>query len=271
MKLNRRRFFQKFILGVMGFVVIDSYWLERYFISWTEFDLAEGEAEKIKAIQLSDLHLKEIKYYHKSIANRINEERPDVLFITGDTIEHRRDVPIIKEFLDLIAKKIPKIAILGNKEYSGKIDLDTLKTTYSEQNGQLLINKSRLLKAKGREINIVGIDDYVGGVPDFTKACQTIDKSRPIIILNHCPAYRETIDIQAKAMKMPPLTILSGHTHGGQITFFGKPLFMPRGAGGYIKGWYTNNTSKMYVSKGVGTAILPLRFGARAEASIFYL
>ncbi|SHI84277.1 hypothetical protein SAMN04487911_106139 [Arenibacter nanhaiticus] len=271
MKLNRRRFIQNIILGVTGFAVIDSYWLERYFISWTVFDLAEGETKKIKAIQLSDLHLKEIKYYHKSIAKRINEERPDVLFITGDTIEHRRDVPIIKEFLDLISKKIPKIAILGNKEYSGKIDLEALENTYSEQNGQLLINKSHLFMAKGREVNIVGIDDYVGGVPDFTKACQTIDKSRPIVVLNHCPAYREAIDAQAKTMEIAPLTILSGHTHGGQITFFGKPLFMPRGAGNYIKGWYTNSTSKMYVSKGVGTAILPLRFGARAEASIFYL
>lgn len=255
----------------MGFVVVDSYWLERYIISWTEFDLAEGETQKIKAIQLSDLHLKEIKYFHKSIAKRINQERPDVLFITGDTIEHRKDLPLIKEFFDLISKKIPKIAILGNKEYSAKIDLKVLKDSYSEQNGLLLINKSHLFKAKGREFNIVGIDDYVGGFPDFTKACLSIVKSKPIIVLNHCPAYREEIDVLAKAMEIAPLTILSGHTHGGQITFFGKPLFMPHGAGGYIKGWYANKTSRMYVSKGVGTAILPLRFGARAEASIFYL
>lgn len=59
--------------------------------------------------------------------------------------------------------------------------------------------------------------------------------------------------------------VLSGHTHGGQITFFGIVPFKPQGSGRYLKGWYKDTDPKMYISKGIGTSILPIRLGARAE------
>jgi len=59
--------------------------------------------------------------------------------------------------------------------------------------------------------------------------------------------------------------VLSGHTHGGQITFLGIVPFKPQGSGKYLKGWYKEDKPKMYISKGIGTSILPIRFGARAE------
>ncbi len=65
--------------------------------------------------------------------------------------------------------------------------------------------------------------------------------------------------------------VLSGHTHGGQITFFGLKIYTPGGSGNYLKGWYQLDTIKMYVSKGIGTTVLPLRFFARAEVAIFYI
>jgi predicted MPP superfamily phosphohydrolase len=62
---------------------------------------------------------------------------------------------------------------------------------------------------------------------------------------------------------------LSGHTHGGQITFFGIVLFTPKGSGQFVSGWYDDEFPKMYVSKGIGTSIVPIRFGARVEISLF--
>jgi predicted MPP superfamily phosphohydrolase len=63
--------------------------------------------------------------------------------------------------------------------------------------------------------------------------------------------------------------ILSGHTHGGQINLFGIIPFKPVGSGRYLKGWYHDKT--MFVSKGIGTSILPARFMARAEMALFHL
>ena len=47
--------------------------------------------------------------------------------------------------------------------------------------------------------------------------------------------------------------ILSGHTHGGQITFLGKAFYKPGGSGRFLRGWYRLNDIRMYVSKGIGT------------------
>lgn len=271
MKLNRRHFIQKLILGSVGFATIDSYWLETNFIEWTEHDISETESNKIKAIHLTDLHLHDVKWVHKSIVGRINKERPDVLFFTGDSIERNKYMRVLEDFLSMLNADIPKIAILGNKESSGRIDLQKLKEVYGKHNGILLINKPYLLKTKKRKINIVGLDDLVHGHPDFRRSIEKIDRSSPLIVLNHCPAYREQIDLVCKEKEIRPKLILSGHTHGGQVTFFGIPLITPYGSEDYVKGWYNNGISNMYVSKGIGTTVIPLRFGARAEASIFYI
>ena len=170
----------------------------------------------------------------------------------------------------LIDHKIQKVAILGNKEYAGRVDLKLLRKTYESNNCILLINESYEFKTKFRTINIIGIDDFVCGYPDFLRAVKNIDKALTLVVLNHCPVYKSTIDKLSTKLNLKP-TILSGHTHGGQITFFGTPLMTPYGSGEYVKGWYSNETSKMYVSKGIGTTLLPIRIGARAEASIFYV
>lgn len=271
MKLKRRQFILKLFLGSISFLVLDAFWLETYFVEWTEHDISDAPSKKIKAIHLSDLHLRSIKSVHKSIAERINKERPDVIFFTGDSLERNKYLPVLQDFLNLINSKIPKISILGNKEYSGHVDIDQLKNIYKSHNGILLVNESHIFESKNRKINILGIDDYVCGYPNFIKSAKNIDNSLTTVILNHCPAYREEIDRFGQSLKQKPYLILAGHTHGGQITFFGKPFFTPIGSGNYVKGWYRNKISNMYVSKGVGTTVFPIRFGARAEASIFYI
>lgn len=271
MKLNRRQFILKLFLGTISFLVLDSFWLETYFIEWTEHDISESGPKKIKAIHLTDLHLRSIKSVHGSIAARINKEQPDVIFFTGDSLERNKYLAVLQDFLSLMDIKIPKIAILGNKEYSGRIDLERLKSVYESYNGKLLVNESLIFETEGRKINVLGIDDFVCGYPNFTKTAQGIDTSLTTVVLIHCPVYREEIDRLSVPLNIKPKLILAGHTHGGQITFFGKPFFTPSGSGKYVKGWYKNKISKMYVSKGIGTTIYPIRFGARAEASIFYI
>ncbi|WP_091869614.1 metallophosphoesterase [Pricia antarctica] len=267
--MSRRKFLLTFFLGSMGLVFLDSFWLERYIIDWKEFDISEGSENKIKLIHLSDLHINSIKSFHKTMAERINNERPDALFVTGDSVNSKRGVPILDAFLSMIDYDIPKFAIMGNVDYTGRVNSATLRETYKKHNGKLLINQNHKLKVRDRTVNIVGVDDYLCGYPDFLKASRDLDLSVDTIVLNHCPAYRDEIDaINAKLGQKIKL-ILSGHTHGGQITFFGKAIFTPHGSGNYVKGWYKNALSSLYVSKGIGTRGLPLRFGSRAEAIIF--
>ena len=63
---------------------------------------------------------------------------------------------------------------------------------------------------------------------------------------------------------------LSGHTHGGQIRILGRaPLTHTRL--GFVAGSYARGSSRLYVSRGVGVTVLPLRVGVRAEIPLIEL
>lgn len=269
--MTRKNFLTTFVLGSMGLVFLDAFWFERYIIDWKEFDISEDVKDKIKVIHLSDLHIGTIKSYHKTLAETINKEKPDALLVTGDSVDRSSGVPGLNAFLAMIDRDIPKFAIMGNVDYDGGTEIDVLKKTYEKYNGKLLINQNHRLISQNRTVNIIGVDDYICGNPDYLKASQNLDLTLDTIVLNHCPAYRDEIDTINAKLGQKVALILSGHTHGGQITFFGKAIFTPFGSGRYVKGWYKNQRSRLYVSKGIGTRLLPLRFGARAEAIIFYI
>jgi len=59
---------------------------------------------------------------------------------------------------------------------------------------------------------------------------------------------------------------LTGHTHGGQVRLpFLKPLWLPKGCGRFVEGWYEELGSCIYVNRGLGTSLLPVRFLCRPE------
>ena len=270
-KISRRSFIIKFLLGGAALAFLDAYWFEKYIIDWKEFDISEGATNKIKTIQLSDLHINSIKTFHHDIAQRINTEKPDVLFVTGDSVNFNKGIAALDTFLGMIDLDIPKLAILGNVDYEGGTNLNLLRETYEKYNGRLLVNQNHQLKVRSRSVNIVGVDDYLCGDSDFTKASEGLDLFEDTVLLNHCPAYRDEVDDLISKLGQKIKLVLSGHTHGGQVTFFGIPFFTPVGSGDYVKGWYKNEYSQLYVSKGIGTRLLPLRFGARAEVIVFYI
>lgn len=268
MTWSRRKFIKAGILAGVGFILADSFWLEKYFIETNEFCLGKSTEDNfdIKVIQISDLHLQTLNSQLKRLAKNINAQNPDLILITGDSVDNKKNVFVLNQFLSLIDNKIKKLAILGNWEYWGGIDLDDLRLTYSANNCELLINNSRQFTFKNKTISVTGVDDYVGGNADIESALKELKQSDYHIILNHCPEYGDIIAEKLKD-KIPFDFMLSGHTHGGQINFFGFVPFKPIGSGKYLKGWYKDKN--IYVSKGIGTSIFPARFMAKAEIAVF--
>ena len=261
--LTRRKFIKNGVLASIGLVLLDSLWFEKHVIDWNYFDISKNTENKIKIIQITDLHIDSIQYFHKSIAKKINRLKPDLVFITGDSVDKTEKIKALNEFLKLIDHSIQKYAITGNWEYWGDVNLSELKETYSNNNCILLINENRNIIIRNREISIIGIDDFVGGTANFNKSIENLKQTNTNIVLSHCPEYRDVISKENRNINID--LVLSGHTHGGQITLLGFAPFKPRGSGRYLKGWYKQTEPKMYVSKGVGTSMLPIRFGARAE------
>ncbi|MCR6642043.1 MAG: metallophosphoesterase [Sporocytophaga sp.] len=272
MTINRRKFLKTGLLSAIGAIFIDALWLEKFFIEIKEFYIgsASKESSNLKVIQISDLHIKSLNFQLRSLSEEINKLNPDLLLITGDAIDDSTNLSLLGKFLQLIKYDIKKVAVLGNWEYWGNVDIDELTHLYNKNNCSLLINESIQLSFKDKTISVTGIDDYIGGNSDIATALLSYKPSDFHLILNHCPQYADTISEYITDGNDSGAIIFSGHTHGGQINLFGWIPFLPPGSGNYVKGWYETGKSKMYVSKGIGTSLIPVRFFARAEAIVFY-
>lgn len=230
-----------------------------------------------KLVQLSDLHIRDIHWYYNNLADKVNSINPDFIFFTGDIIDNNRNMGLLDKFIGLLNRDITKVAILGNWE-RWKVDINKLRKVYENHNCELLINQSKAFNVKGSILLITGLDDLFGGSPDFQKAVKNIAYENNHIMLAHCPQHRDFIidDINLlnkskhdNIKKLSVSHVFSGHTHGGQVTFLGYAPFLPNGSGRYLKGWYADKKPYLYVSRGIGTSLLPIRFGSRAEVPVF--
>lgn len=267
--ITRRKFLATALLGT-GVVAADALGFEKFFIETNQFYFgrATTKTDNLKVVQVSDLHLQTVNYQLKQLAARLNKMQPHLILITGDAIDKAENIPLLDSFLSLIDRDLQKAAILGNWERWAEVNLRELEKTYKDHNCTLLINQTKQFSFQGKTISVTGVDDFIGGIADIDTALSTYQPGDYHVILNHCPQYSDTI-----AERLPDTVktdfILSGHTHGGQLNFFGYAPFLPRGSGKYMKGWYDVGVRKMYVSKGIGTSIFPARFGSRAEIAVF--
>lgn len=223
----------------------------------------EGQGE-LRIVHITDLHLERKKRIYKKLAEKINELQPDLLFITGDSVVSDEGLPLLEGFLKTLTPTIRKYAVLGNWEYWGAVSLEQLKQSYSRYNCRLLVNEEEQLELAGRTVTIYGVDDLLGGKPSL--AGLTGQDEGLKLILAHCPAYFDEIVEQLPGKRA---LVFSGHTHGGEVTFFGSPIFLPPGSGDYEKGVYHSGEATLYLSKGIGTSKSPVRVFARPD--IFYI
>jgi len=235
---------------------------------------------RVSFVQLSDLHLHRIGRHEERVAEAVNRLEPDFLVITGDTIDRADRLPLLGSFLDLV-DPIMGFAILGNWEHQSQVDLGALERTYSLHNINLLVNQSAVLEHRGKRLLITGLDDLVEGTPSLERVLAGVRPSAQHLILAHCPAHRDVLLHDAAwggdfdptpptlAGKNGSVLVLSGHTHGGQICLGGWAPVRPRGSGRYVAGWYADGPMPLYVSRGLGTTLLPIRFGAIPEVAYF--
>ena len=153
------------------------------------------------------------------------------------------------------------------------MDLDDLAGVYRAAGGRLLVNHSVVHRARGRSIHLTGLDDLVGGRPDVGRALgDGPPAAQAHLLLAHCPAHRDPL----AGPPAPPADetritlMLSGHTHGGQVNVLGWTPVVPRGSGPYVRGWFRDaGRVPLYVSRGIGTSMAPVRLGARPEVAVF--
>jgi predicted MPP superfamily phosphohydrolase len=252
------------LLSALGLVY--ALWVEPRWVEVTQHDLRQsGTADPIRVVQLSDLHLQAMGALETSVAGKVRQIAPDLVILSGDVIDRADTLPVLAQFLQALGD-LPVIAVLGNWEYWSEVDLAALKEVYrSRPNTDLLINQVAMLQIRGRTVILTGLDDFTAGQPEIP-AQNHPDVAVATILIQHFPGYFAAEESPTSRHRFD--LCLSGHTHGGQITFFGLPIWTPEGSGPYGSGLYHTLACRLYVSRGIGTSILPLRLGARPEIPI---
>jgi hypothetical protein len=226
--------------------------------------------EGLKIAILTDLH---VGAPHMNIeklrllVTQTNQQQPDLVVILGDLVIQgvlggKFVVPelIAAELKNLQATK-GVVAVLGNHDWW----YDGVRVTNAlQQVGvQVLENEAISLEKDGHSFWLAGLADIWTRKVDLVATLKLIKDDNPIILLTHNP------DIFPAVPGRVSLT-LAGHTHGGQVAlpFIGRPIVPSKYGQRYAVGHIVEQSRHLFVSTGVGTSILPMRFCVPPEIVI---
>lgn len=203
----------------------------------------------------------------KNIVKMVNREKPDLILLPGDfvgqgVIGGKLIKPeLIAKELSGLKSKYGIISVLGNNDW--KYDGDKVRYALEKQNITVLENSSKEIIINGKQLYIAGLADLTKRFPDVPKTMSEIKGQKSILMLSHNP------DVFPFIPNNVSLTI-AGHTHGGQVNLpvVGR-LIVPSAFGErYATGFVEENNKDLYVSTGIGTSILPVRFRVVPEIEI---
>lgn len=222
-----------------------------------------GLARPIEVLQLSDVHLRARDPWVDRLAERVAGLRPDLVALTGDIVT-RGWTP---EAADRLLGAVPdaplgRFAVMGNWEYWGGAPRDVWAERLGRHGIPLLVDRGVDLGP----LHLVGTDDALAGDPDVDAALAGVPPGKPVLVLTHSPVLFPRI------ARPGVHVVLAGHTHGGQVRLpLVGPFFLPRGSGPYPWGWYERDGTWMFVSRGIGWSVAPVRWRAPPEIATIRL
>ena len=197
-----------------------------------------------------------------SLCERVAEVEPHLVLFGGDLINTReRELLLYREALKVLNPPLGIFAVPGNHDHFWGKDIGLWTAFLQDCGVQVLRNRGVRLSWEGSDLWMCGVDDLTEGDPDLRAALDGRRDNEPTILLAHHP------DFFFEAAAADVDLTLSGHTHGGQIRVGGKaPIHHSKF--GYEQGWFVEGDSKLYVGRGVGVTVLPIRIDAPPEIPI---
>ncbi len=236
----------------------DALWIEPFRIEVTRYELQGNVTSPIKIAHLTDLHTNGLGRRELHVIRILDQEKPDIILITGDSLSAWG--PSYAEVQDVYEKLHAPLGVWfvrGNFENWKPVPHE--RAFYASSGVHLLLNAGALVRP---DLWLAGVDDSLTGKPNADAALADAPPDAFKILMFHAPAYFDEVAGRVNLC-------LAGHTHGGQVRMpFMAPIWMPKGCWPYVSGWYQSGSTKMYVSRGVGMSMLPIRFDCRPEVAI---
>jgi uncharacterized protein len=224
-------------------------------------DALPGALHGLRVVQISDIHygLFLPKEWLSEAVRQANRLNPDIIALTGDFVTYsRRNIGPAAELLGRLRARFGVYAVLGNHDF--RVDADAVTQALRRQRIDVLRNWHVPLRFGGQSMYLAGVDDYGYGA-DIRRAMRGIPRDAATILLAHNPR------VISLASRNGVSLVLSGHTHGGQVNLpligsvYGRSPERLR----YKIGWDRMGATQIYVSRGIGTIVLPWRVRCPAE------
>ncbi|MCZ3365156.1 MULTISPECIES: metallophosphoesterase [Methanobacterium] len=250
----------------MVYSLIEPYWIQTEEVT-IESNQIPAQFDGKKIVFISDVHMGSWPFFDQErtqdLVNQVNGLHPDIILLGGDYVSD--DPPYVNSsFTELSKLKAPLgvYCVLGNNDPRNE-SLEAIKNT----NITYIGNTGLWMEYHGAKIRIGGVGDIQTDIQDQDSAVGDANENDFMILLSHNPDFFPLAD------KSKVDLMLSGHTHGGQITFFGiwAPDTHSQYGNKYRTGVIKENNSTLVVSNGIGTIMLPMRFFARPQIVVIDL
>ena len=167
----------------------------------------------LRIVQLSDLHYGPLTSgaQIRRAVETSNSLEPDIVALTGDYISHERQYAApCAEIVGRLRARCGVYAVLGNHDHW--TDAALITDLFRAEGIKVLVNEGMRFEKNGAAFWLAGVDDTMVGLEDLSLALAGARSDEMKLVLAHNPiilrrAARAGIDL-----------VLSGHTHGGQVT-----------------------------------------------------
>jgi len=220
----------------------------------------------LRVVQLSDVHhgpFSDREQIERAVetANRLH---PDIVALTGDYISKERHYAApCAEMLGRLKARYGVYAVLGNHDHW--TDAALITDLFRAEGITVLINEGMRFEQNGAAFWLAGVDDTMVGLEDLSLALAGARRDEMKLLLAHNPI------ILRRAAQASVDLVLSGHTHGGQVAIRGERTASGRPRKRLLKGLWRQGNTQIYVNRGLGTVVLPIRYGCPPEVSLLEL
>lgn len=272
--MSRRRFLTCAAgLGGLGLAAGYPIFIERYIILTNTYRIAVPELPEafngFRIVHLTDLHYGPLVPLSliRHVVNRANQIPRDITVCTGDYVHERNATDQIDTVWPELARleaPMGVFSILGNHDHWA----DTNRSDYwLKQTGQDLRHKTACIERNGQRLWLAGTGDLWEDKKPLDPLLEAIPDTDCRIVLAHNPDTADTAFLKRVDL------MLCGHTHGGQVSipFLGTPM-LPVKNKNYNSGLKTSARGvRIFISRGIGWAILPVRFNCMPEIAVLEL